>query len=167
MNTRRIIAARGRSLCRTCGTGGRDKGCCAVLGKIVYSYRTCLRSAKKQQQKTCCPAWEGRGGLLFFMLILRITSHSIAKSIVIHRQFHMWFYISPQPVKNHSGFYLAKSGKVHYNIEGFHEKAGAEQGSEAQKCKGIKRGEGMNIYDIAAGRTSISTVSWCSTIKEM
>ena len=31
---------------------------------------------------------------------------------------------------------------------------------EAQKCEGIKRGEGMNIYDIAAeAGTSISTVS--------
>ena len=60
-----------------------------------------------------------------------------------------------------NNLYLAKSGKVHYNIEkGLSRKNGSRAGCENTGVLRIKRGEGMNIYDIAAeAGTSISTVS--------
>ena len=64
----------------TCGTGKRDKGRCAVLGKIACSFGTGLKGAKKQQPDAeFCIGGACRAAVLYYIsfFILQNAEKSI------------------------------------------------------------------------------------------
>ena len=95
---------------------------------------------KKTAAKRVALHGRDAAGCCFSYNMLRITSHSIAKSIVDFIANSICGSISiTQPVR--TLWILSckiRKSPLQYRERAFTKKAGAEQGMKAQKCKGIK-----------------------------